>query len=77
MLTEDELAIAEAERALAAAHRTLDLGTLDRLLHPDYVILQPNGTTETKVQVLASFQTGERHWDLAEVDVQNPEQARR
>lgn len=64
----DERVIAEAERTLAAAHRTLDLTILDRLLHPDYVILQPDGTTESKAQVLASFQTGERHWELAEVD---------
>ena len=66
--TDGELAIVEAERALVAAHRTLDLATLDRLLHPDYVILQPDGTTECKAQVLASFESGERHWDLAEVD---------
>lgn len=64
----DRRVIADAERALAAAHIALDLDTLDRLLHPDYINLQPDGGSETKAQVLASFQTGARHWDMAEVD---------
>ncbi|MBA2521296.1 MAG: nuclear transport factor 2 family protein [Chloroflexia bacterium] len=61
-------AVADAERALAAAHLTLDLAVLDRLFHHDYVIVQPDGGTETKADVLTSFQTGERQWNLAEVD---------
>ena len=60
--------VADAERALAAAHLTLDLAVLDRLFHPGYDIVQPDGGTETKAEVLASLQTGERHWDLVEVD---------
>ncbi|MDQ3693343.1 MAG: nuclear transport factor 2 family protein [Chloroflexota bacterium] len=61
-------AVADAERELAAAHLTLDLAVLDRLFHHDYVIVQSDGGTETKAEILASFQTGERRWDLAEVD---------
>lgn len=64
----DNRAIIAAERDLAAAHVTLNLAALDRLFHRDYVIVQPNGTTETKAEVLASFAAGERHWDTAEVD---------
>lgn len=65
---DDRQAIIAAERELAAAHLTLDLAVLDRLFHRDYVIVQPDGTTETKVEALASFAAGERHWDAAEVD---------
>lgn len=43
--------VVEAERKLAAAHVTLDLTQIDRLLHPDYVVVQPGGRTETKAQV--------------------------
>jgi len=64
----DQEAIIQAEQALAAAHLTLDLATIDRLLHPDYVIVQPGGVHESKAQTLASLTTGDRHWDLAESD---------
>jgi ketosteroid isomerase-like protein len=60
--------IKAAERQLAAAHLTLDLDTIDRLLHPDYLILQPDGRFETKADVLASYRSGDRHWDTADVD---------
>ena len=61
-------AIIAAEEALAAAHLTLDRATLDRLLHPDYIIVQPGGEIENKAQTLASFTTGDRHWELAQSD---------
>jgi ketosteroid isomerase-like protein len=64
----DAEAIATGERAIAAAHLALDLGVIDRLYHPDFVIAQPDGTTETKEQVLASYRSGDRRWDFAEVD---------
>ena len=60
--------IIAAEQALAAAHLTLDIATIDRLLHPDYVIVQPGGIIEDKAQTLASFAGGDRHWDVAESD---------
>lgn len=65
---DDRHAIAQAERAIAEAHLTLDLDVIDRLIHADYVIVQPGGATETKADVLASYRTGTRHWDKAEVD---------
>ncbi|MEZ4725623.1 MAG: nuclear transport factor 2 family protein [Caldilineaceae bacterium] len=64
----DQEAIIQAEQALAAAHLRLDLATIDQLLHPDYVIVQPGGVHENKAQMLASLATGDRHWDLAESD---------
>lgn len=61
-------AVIRAEKALAAAHLNLDLDVIDALLHPDYVIVQPDGRHETKAEVLASYRTGERVWHTAEVD---------
>jgi ketosteroid isomerase-like protein len=64
----DAEAIAAAERAIAAAHLTLDLDVINRLYHPDFVIAQPDGSTEGKEQVLGSYRSGERRWDFAQVD---------
>lgn len=66
--TNDIEAIIQAEQALAAAHLSLDIATIDRLLHPAYVIVQPGGVQENKAQTLASLQGEERHWELAESD---------
>jgi ketosteroid isomerase-like protein len=60
--------IAANEQAIAAAHLTLDLAVIERLYHPDFVIAQPDGTTESKAEVLASYRLGERQWDFAQVD---------
>ena len=65
----DILEIERAERQLAEAHLTLDLGTFDRLLHPDYVILQPGGKIEHKTEVLSSYRDGRRHWSTARTDL--------
>jgi len=61
-------AVAAAECELAAAHLTLDLDVIDRLIHPDYVIVQPGGVIETKADVLASYRSGTRHWEAVRVD---------
>jgi ketosteroid isomerase-like protein len=66
--TNDVDTIIQAEQALAAAHLTLDLATIDHLLHPNYVIVQPNGVQENKAQTLASLQGENRQWELAESD---------
>jgi ketosteroid isomerase-like protein len=60
--------IIAAERRLAAAHLDLDLQTIDQLLHPEYVILQPNGRIEGKGEMLASLGGGERSWEVAQSD---------
>lgn len=64
----DRAALIQAEQALATAHLTRDLATIDWLLHPTYVIVQPGGAHENKAQTLASLTTGDRHWELAESD---------
>ena len=65
---DDAEVVADAEEQLAEAHIKLNLQTIDRLLHPDYVVIQPGGLTETKAEVLASYRTGTRHWETAKVD---------
>ena len=67
-LADDFDAVVQAEHQLAAAHLQLDLKTIEDLLHPDYVIIQPGGKVETKADVLASYHTGTRDWDTAQVD---------
>jgi len=65
---DDHRAVAEAERALADAHLTLDVDVIGRLIHADYVIVQLDGRVETKADVLASYRTGTRRWDEVPVD---------
>ena len=64
----DAESIAAAEQAIAAAHLTLDLAVIERLYHPDFILVQPDGTIEGKADVLASYARGEREWTHAEVD---------
>jgi hypothetical protein len=56
-----------AEQQLASAHATHDLRRIATLLHDDYRILQPNGTIETKAEVVAAYADDDRHWDMVEV----------
>ena len=67
-IADDVSAVMQAEHQLAAAHLQLDLKTIDSLLHPDYVIIQPGGKVEAKTEVMASYSTGMRLWDTASVD---------
>ena len=68
-MPDDSTRIIAAEKQLAAAHLTMDLALIDALLHPDYIVLQPDGQVETKAQVLASYATAnERHWEFANAD---------
>lgn len=68
---DDFNAVAQAEHQLAAAHLQLDLEIIEHLLHLDYVIIQPGGKVETKAEVIASYNTGTRQWDTAQVDQLN------
>jgi ketosteroid isomerase-like protein len=60
--------IAANEQAIAAAHVSLDLEAIDRLYHPEFIVVQPDGMIETKAEVLESYRSGDRHWDFAEID---------
>ena len=59
--------IAANERAIAAAHVTLDASVIERLYHPDFVNVAADGTIDGKDEMLALWRAGERHWDVAEV----------
>ena len=60
--------IMAAEEQLADAHVRMDIELIDRLLHPEYVIIQSRGIVETKVQVLDSYRSGLRYWEFARSD---------
>ena len=67
-MSQAESAVIAAERELADAHLRLDLDLFDRLLHPDYVIVQPGGHVEDKAATLASLRSGDRRWEVARSD---------
>ena len=56
------------EREWLLAHLHLDIPALERLMDPDYLQIDAGGDTVDKEQVLASFRSGERHWDEAHSD---------
>jgi ketosteroid isomerase-like protein len=57
-----------AEREWLLAHLHLDIPALERLMDPDYLQIGAGGDALDKEQVLASFRSGERHWDEANSD---------
>jgi ketosteroid isomerase-like protein len=57
-----------AEREWLLAHLHLDIPALERLMDPDYLQIGAGGDVLDKEQVLASFRSGERHWDEAHSD---------
>lgn len=57
-----------AERAWVEAHRTLDLQALEALMADEYIHIQADGSVIGKQADLASYQSGDRHWDYAESD---------
>lgn len=60
--------VIRAEEALARAHLELDIDAFERLLHPDYVIVQPGGKIEGKEETIASLRAGGRHWEIAKIN---------
>jgi ketosteroid isomerase-like protein len=60
MLSIDEVLLAEEE--WTQAHLTTDKEALDRLMHPDYTIIKPDGTVWDKETAIASFVPGKRDW---------------
>ena len=60
--------ILRSEETLADAHLKLDLEAFERLLHPDYVIIQPGGVIEGKEETMASLRAGGRFWEIAQSD---------
>lgn len=60
--------VLNSEEALAEAHLKLDLEAFERLLHPNYVVIQPGGVMEGKEETLASLRAGGRFWEIAHSD---------
>lgn len=57
--------ILKTEQTWTKAFVEGDIKTLERLMHPEYFQVQSNGSLLTKSEFLASFDSGERHWDYA------------
>lgn len=57
-----------AEERWAAAHRRLDLETLDALMAEDYVRVNPDGTLSPKREVVAWYGAHDRTWEVGEAD---------
>ena len=64
MLTIEEVLAAEEE--WTQAHLATDRDTIDRLMHPDYTIIKPDGEVWGKQKALASYVPGKRDWEVAE-----------
>ena len=63
-----EEALIAVEKAWAAAHRVLDLDTIEDLLSDQYRQIQAHGNVIDKDELLASYRSGKRRWDIAESD---------
>jgi ketosteroid isomerase-like protein len=59
------VAVLAAEQRWVQAHLDMDLETIAALLSDDYRQLQPDGTTIGKQELLASYGSGERYWEIA------------
>lgn len=60
--------VLETEQDWTKAFLTGDLATLEKLMDEDYQQIQSDGSVKNKSEVLATFDSGERAWDIAESD---------
>lgn len=63
-----EDALIAVEKAWTAAHLASDLDTIENLLSDQYRQIQADGSVIDKDELLASYRSGERRWDIAESD---------
>jgi hypothetical protein len=63
-----EEALIAVEKAWTAAHLALDLDTIEDLLSGQYRQIQADGSLIDKDELLASYRSGKRRWDIAESD---------
>src|SRR3954464_3438725 len=56
------------ERAWVKAHRSLDIAQLAALMADEYAVITRDGRVLGTAEDLASYSSGERHWDFAESD---------
>lgn len=60
--------IIEAERRWVQAHRDLDLEVLESMLAEDYLQIRSDGSVVGRQEVLDSYKSGKRYWEIAESD---------
>ncbi len=60
--------VLDAERAFLQAHLDCDVVTLDRLMAEEYAQIDSRGRVVRKAEVIASFESGARHWDEARTE---------
>ena len=58
--------VLEVEQEWVEAHRQLDVATLERLMAEDYFVIRSDGSVAGKEEDLASYSTGDRHWEVAQ-----------
>lgn len=61
-------AVLAVERRWTEAHLSMDLGAIEGMLSDRYRHFGPDGSISGKEELLASYGSGERHWDVAESD---------
>jgi len=60
--------VLETEKTWTQAFLEGDLVTLETLMDEDYRQIQADGSVKTKAEVLATFDGGERSWEIAKSD---------
>lgn len=63
---EIEEQIRQVERTWVQAHRDLDLHAIEFILDDDYSQLKADGTIIRKQDLLESYTSGERYWEIAQ-----------
>ena len=57
-----------AERDWTRAHLELDIAMIERMLAPEYIQVSDTGRVIYREEALASYRSGQRHWDIAQSD---------
>jgi ketosteroid isomerase-like protein len=60
--------IIAVEKIWAAAHQDLDLDTIEDILSDQYRQVQADGSLIGKEELLESYRSGQRNWEIAESD---------
>ena len=60
--------VLQVEREWLLAHLNCDVAELDRLMADEYTQVNDEGKVVRKAEVIASFESGARHWDEARSD---------
>lgn len=61
-------AVLDVERRWVAAHRDLDLDTIKHILADDYRQIRDDGTVISRDELIQSYSSGTRYWEIAESD---------